>query len=249
MTTNLIAPERLSALLERLRAGLGGRAEADVLRRHHKEVTALPQDRPLCEYSFTVLDTELTGLSARRDEIVSIGAVKIEGMSITADSFYTLVAPRGEVPKVATIIHRITPEMLQDAPRLREVLPRLVSFLGPSLIVGHNIGLDMSFLSRASKDILGGKLRTPCIDTMRLARVYQEECWENYYDRFDCGVSFQLGDLSRSYRLPAFDQHNAFHDAMQTAYLFLYLVKKLRSGGIETLRDLYLAGRSWRWYL
>jgi DNA polymerase-3 subunit epsilon len=34
-------------------------------------------------------------------------------------------------------------------------------------------------------------------------------------------------------------------DALQTAYLFLFLAKKLQRGGIHTLRELYRD--SWRW--
>lgn len=222
---------------------------SELLRANHAHFEAFDQNRPLADYEFCVVDTELTGLSPASDEIVSIGAVRIRDLSITADSFYTLVAPRGPVPKVATMIHRITPGMLHDAPRLREVFPDFLRFCGGALVVGHNVGLDISFLDRAARDILGGKLRTPCIDTMRLAQVYQQELWENYYDQFDATVSYQLGHLCKNYGLPTFDQHNALYDAMQTAYLFLFLVKKLRSGGINTLRDLYMAGRSWRWYL
>ncbi|GAB6177061.1 hypothetical protein JCM16814_19520 [Desulfobaculum senezii] len=242
------AATRGRSLGERL-LRLVGLGASGPLAEHRSRYAGLDQDRPLTDYTFTVLDTELTGLSPRTDEIVSIGAVKVRDLSITADSFYSLVAPRGGVPKVSTMVHRITPEMLRGAPRLRQTFPRLMEFLGDSLLVGHNIGLDMSFLNRAARDILGGRLRIPCVDTMRLAQVYERECWENYYDQFDSRVSYQLGDLSASYGLPAFDQHNALYDAMQTAYLFLFLVKKLKSGGIETLRDVYLAGRSWRWYL
>ncbi|BBD09714.1 PolC-type DNA polymerase III [Desulfovibrio ferrophilus] len=222
--------------------------ENPVLRENAEYFSDFDQDRPLADYEFCVVDTELTGLSSRTDEIVSIGAVRIKNLSITANSYYSLVAPKGELPKLSTMIHRITPEMLKDAPRLRTIFPEFMNFCGHSLIVGHNIGLDMSFLNRAGTDILGGKLSTPCIDTMRLSQIYQQELWENYYDQFDGQVSYQLYDLSNRYGLPSFNQHNALYDAMQTAYLFLFLVKKLRSGGIKTLRDLYLAGRSWRWY-
>ena len=43
---------------------------------------------------------------------------------------------------------------------------------------------------------------------------------------------------------PKFKPHDALEDALQTAYLFLFLVKKMKSGGIRTLRDLYQAGRN-----
>ncbi len=221
-----------------------------MLTQYESMFTDFDQKRPLADYEFVVLDTELTGLSPRTDEVVSLGAVKIRNFQITADSFYTLVAPKAAIPKVSTLIHRITPDQVKDSPRLRQVLPKFLTFCGKALFVGHNVGLDMSFLNRSARDILGGKLQTPCLDTMRLAMVYEAELWETQaeYEKYNTSVSYQLGDLTDKYGLPSFNQHNALYDAMQTAYLFLYLVKKLHSGGIETLHDLYMAGRSWRWY-
>ena len=210
----------------------------------------LDQNKPLEEYQFVVLDTELTGLDPKRDEIVSIGAVRIRDLAISpAEQFYSLVEPRIPLPKKSTLIHRITPEQVKGRPRLRQVLPQLLDFIGTSFIVGHFVGLDISFLNRAGKDILGHKLVTPCLDTMRLAQVYQEALFESYYDRYQSHISYNLRDLSRHYGLPLFPQHNALHDALQTAYLFLFLVKKLKMFGVHTLRQLYMAGRSWKWYL
>lgn len=229
---------------------LTGRSEPHgLLKEAERYFKAFNQNKPLADYEFVVVDTELTGLSPRQDEIVSIGAVKIRNFMITADSYYTLIAPKIDIPKTSTLIHRITAEQVKNAPRLREELPKFLKFCGNALIVGHNIGMDMQFLNRAAPDILGGKLKTPCLDTMRLARIYEAEQWENYYDRYDASVSYQLGDLSNKYGLPDFGQHNSLYDAMQAAYLFLFLVKKLHSGEIRTLKDLYLAGRSWRWYM
>ena len=240
----------LETIARTFRGLTGAPPPSPMLTQYESMFTDFDQKRPLTDYEFVVLDTELTGLSPRSDEVVSIGAVKIRNFQITADSFYTLVAPRGTIPKVSTLIHRITPDQVKDAPRLRQMLPKFLSFCGKSLFVGHNVGLDMSFLNRSSRDILGGKLQTPCLDTMRLAMVYEAELWENQaeYEKYNTSVSYQLGDLTDRYGLPSFNQHNALYDAMQTAYLFLYLVKKLHSGGIETLHDLYMAGRSWRWY-
>lgn len=223
--------------------------ENDLLRDNERYFGSFKQTKKLMDCEFCVVDTELTGLSPRSDAIVSIGAVRIKHLSITAESFYTLVAPGRDIPKKSAVIHRITPEMLDSAPDIEEALPEFIRFCGKSLLVGHNIGLDMSFLNRAAKRVMGGKLRTPCLDTMRLAQIYQQELWENYYDRYNSHISYQLGDLSERYGLPNFNQHNALYDAMQTAYLFLYLVKKLNSGGVRTLKDLFEAGRSWRWYM
>jgi DNA polymerase-3 subunit epsilon len=97
-------------------------------------------------------------------------------------------------------------------------------------------------------DIYGGKMANPCLDTLRMAQIYRAEHWENYYDRYALNVSYSLSDLAEEWGLPRFPAHEALSDAMQTAYLFLYLIKKIRGGRLTTLGVLYRAGRNWRWH-
>ena len=218
------------------------------LKAHKKVFQGLDPTKPLSEFSFCVLDTELTGLR-RRHEIISIGAVRIEHLALKPlDRFYTEVCPKAWT-KTGTLIHRISPQQCQDAPTIGEVLPGLIAYLGTSLLIGHNIALDLQFLQKACKKHLGHPLVHPCIDTLRLARVYEESRWESYYDRFTLRVSYQLQELAQAYGLPCFPAHNAASDALQTAYLFVYLVHKLReTHPLVTLEDLYRCGRGWRWY-
>lgn len=221
-----------------------------LLEQNYMRFVGFDQDRPIEEYSFVVLDTELTGLRPARDDIVSIGAVRVAGLRITpADTFHAVVRPQADMRKDATLIHRITPQAVADKPDLAEVLPRLLAFCGDSLVVGHNVGLDMAFLNRASRRLLGGALATPCVDTLRLAQTWEQERWENSFDSFQPSISYTLRDLARRYGLPLFREHDALEDALQTAYLFVYLVRKMRGGSVRTLKDLFMAGRSWRWYL
>ena len=49
--------------------------------------------------------------------------------------------------------------------------------------------------------------------------------------------------VMKAFKLPKFKSPDALEDALQTAYLFLYLLKKFHQGGIATLKDLYQAGR------
>jgi DNA polymerase-3 subunit epsilon len=81
---------------------------------------------------------------------------------------------------------------------------------------------------------------------MRLDQAYTKTCWENYHDQFNLRVSFNLADLSNAYGLPAFSQHDALQDSLQTAYLFIYLAKKMEVQGLITLKDLFNAGQSWK---
>lgn len=224
------------------------RKEHPLLKANREYFKSFSQDKPLEDYEFVVVDTELTGMNQRRDEIVSIGAVRIQNMRIDLQNcFYTCLRPEQDLPKDSTLIHRITPCDTEDAPTLDDVLPEFVRYCGQALLVGHNVGLDIGFLNKALRKHLGGILRNPCLDTMRLAMPYKKTRWENYYDNEDFRVSFTLVDLSKEYGLPLFGEHNALQDAIQTAYLFLFFVHKLHGGNIKTLRDLYMAGRSRQW--
>jgi DNA polymerase-3 subunit epsilon len=221
-----------------------GAAAKALLTDHNGAFKRFDQDRLLTDYDFVVFDTELTGLSRRQDEIVAIGAVRIRGLRIIAgEVMHSHIRPANISPTDGTLIHRITPEQLTTAPSAAEVMTSFLRFIGPSLLVGHYVGMDMHFVNRAARHVFGGKIKNPCLDTMLLAEVYTQACWEHYYDRFNLRTSYNLNDLSRRYNLPLFESHDALQDAFQTAYLFLYLVKHFQLLGCRTLRDLHRAGK------
>lgn len=202
------------------------------------------QSRPLAEYVFVVCDTELTGLNQRHDEIISIGAVKIVNLQIELDeTFHQYIRPRRMAHTDSTLVHRITPEQLRSMPSVEEVLPEFIQFCGNGLIVGHHVTLDMNFLNRAAREVLGGSLSNPSIDTMRLAMGFKEAQFMDQYGHGKLSTSYKLEDLGREFGLPEFKPHDALDDALQSAYLFLFLVKKMKQGKIHTLKDLYQAGR------
>jgi DNA polymerase-3 subunit epsilon len=204
--------------------------------------------RPLQEYNFVVFDMELTGMKRKKDEIISIGAVKIKNLQIDlGETFHYYVRPQKLDPTEATLVHRITPEQLRKAPPLFEVMQKFVSFVGTDLLVGHYVGLDVGFLNRATEKLLNGTLVNPVIDTMRIAKGYKRVLLGFYHDRGDTSHKYNLKDLSSEFNLPIFEAHDALEDAMQTAYLFLFLIKKFKKGGLVSLRDLHHAGRSGAW--
>lgn len=199
----------------------------------------------MSEYTFVVFDTELTGLNRRRDHIISIGAVKIVNLRIELNQvFHQYIRPSNLVHTDSILIHRITPEQLRTMPAMEDVLPGFVEFCGDALLVGHYITLDMNFLNKAAREVLGGALSNPNVDTMRLAMGYKEALFMDRYGHSKMSTSYNLNDLSREFKLPEFKPHDALEDALQTAYLFLFLVKKMKQGKIRTLKDLYQAGRN-----
>ncbi|MFH0958359.1 MAG: 3'-5' exonuclease [Pseudomonadota bacterium] len=196
--------------------------------------------RPLQDYDFVVFDTELTGLEQRNDEIVSIGAVRVHNLRIAVgQTFFCYARPSKPLPKDSTLIHRITPDQIIGAQPLEYVLPDFVNFLHGAVIVGHFVSIDISFLNRATKSFMGGVIKNPFVDTMKMAQYYEDHRRRRFYEDAAPKLSFSLNDLSKKYGLPLFEKHDALEDAMQTAYLFLFLMKKFKSLGVSTLKDLF----------
>ena len=214
--------------------------------KNHSYFEEIDQNKPIEEYDYVVLDTELTGLNKKNDEIVSIGAVLIKNLQIMAGhTFYSLVKPEDVSVTEATLIHKITPQELMTAPVIEDVLPTLLDFCGRSFLVGHYIDLDTKFINKAAKKHFSATIKNPCLDTLRLAQIYSEKTWGRYHDQHTLHVSYNLTDLCKEYNLPLFSAHDALQDALQTAYLFLFLVKTLQKNGLKTLKDFFKAGQSW----
>lgn len=233
-----------------LRQRLGGRFSPrpvhPVLAAHRAAQAGRDVRAVLDDLQFVSLDTELTGFDPRRDVVVSIAAVRLRGLSIMAGETYaTLVRPDRDVPRASSLIHRLTAAELEQAPTMAEALAGLLDFIGPAVIIGHHVDLDMAFLNAAAKSAFGSELAAPCIDTLRLGMAYEEKrlTLEGGGDLEQAG--FNLPALCRRYGLPAFAAHDARHDALAAAYLFLYLAKKLGRGRPMPLAGLWRAGRLW----
>ena len=101
---------------------------------------------------YVVLDFETTGMTAGINKIIEIGAVKAE-KGVVTDVFSTLVDPEQIIPGfIRTKVH-ITDSMVKGQPKIEEVLPKFMAFLGNLPIVAHNAPFDMSFLIRNAKQL------------------------------------------------------------------------------------------------
>jgi DNA polymerase-3 subunit epsilon len=189
---------------------------------------------PLDELTFTVLDTETTGLDpAGGDRIVSLGAVRVvNGRVLRQETFERLVDPRRLVPAASTAIHGLTDAMLAGAPRIEEVLPDLVRFAEDTVLVGHDIGFDLRFLDAAARSA-GVDLAQPVLDTLLLDTTL-------YPAQSDHTLEAIAGRLGVS----VVGRHTALGDALVTAEVLVGLLGPLREAGIRTLDDALAASRT-----
>ncbi|MFB6097840.1 MAG: DEDD exonuclease domain-containing protein, partial [Salinibacter sp.] len=119
--------------------------------------------------TFVVTDLETTGTAPGTDRILEIGAVEVQDGEV-GDRFQQLVNPEQTVPDRITKLTGITTGMVFEAPPVREVLPRYLDFLGDSILVGHNLSFDQSFLDAALDRKGGDPLNNETLCTLRLAR-------------------------------------------------------------------------------
>ncbi|WP_201495776.1 exonuclease domain-containing protein [Rubrivivax sp. A210] len=192
----------------------------------------------LAELSYTVFDTETTGLQpSQGDEIIQIGATRIvAGKLRRQESFEQLVDPQRSVPEAGVAIHGIQPEMLRGQPPITTVLPAFHAFAHDTVLVAHNAAFDMRFL-QLKEDSTGIKFDQPVLDTLLLSAVIHPN-----------QESHRLEAIAERLGVTVLGRHTALGDAMVTAEVFLKMVPLLRQIGITTLgqaldasRETYLA--------
>lgn len=184
-------------------------------------------DKDLEELSYTVFDTETTGMNPKAgDEIVSISAVRIvNGRLQLQEIFNQLVNPQRPIPFESIRIHGIRPEMVEGQPIITEVLPIFQKFAQGTVLLGHNAFFDMQFLNR-KKDLAQVKLDNTVLDTALLSALVMPQ----HKDQSLEAVAKMLG-----VRIHA--RHTSLGDAMTAAEIFLALLPLLKHKGLKSLRQ------------
>jgi DNA polymerase III subunit epsilon len=197
---------------------------------------------PLRDIPYVILDTELTGLDRKRDSIVSVGALKMLGGRIEVGrTFYQLVNPRSEMKPETVVIHGITPSEVSEKPVIDKVLSTLLDFCGMDVLVGHYLSIDLHFINREMKRVLGGTLENPAIDTLTLVDWLRWNTPNHGEDVFK-PESYQLYEIAKSLGVPVQGAHNALRDAFMTAQVFQRLLPRLERCGVDTLGELLRVG-------
>ena len=136
---------------------------------------------------YCVLDLETTGISHITEKITEIGIIKIKnGKEI--GTFETFVNPEKHIPEKVQEITHITDEMVANAPKIEEILPKMIEFIGDSVVVTHNTDFDVTWL-KYNYEKYGYKWENTYIDTLRLAKAMYPE-----FSRYKLGfIADKLG--------------------------------------------------------
>ena len=190
-----------------------------------KDENSALDDQLLSDLTYTVFDTETTGLNpSNGDTILQIGATRIvNGRLLRQESYEQLVDPGRTIPPEGIPIHGIRQDMVDGQPRIGAVLPVFHAFAQDTVLVAHNAAFDMKFL-QMQEEATGVVFRQPVLDTLLLSAVVHPN-----------QESHAIEAIAERLNIAVTGRHTALGDALVTAEIWLRLVPMLAEQGVLTL--------------
>ena len=183
-----------------------------------------PKGQILEDATYCVLDLETTGISITTEKITEVGIMKVKNGEVI-DEFEIFVNPEKPIPQRVVEVTNITDEMVKDAETIDKVFPKILDFVGDSIIVAHNASFDVGFLKHNAK-LLGYEFNNTYIDTLPLAK-----------DLFPDLKKYKLGKIADSLGIEVDVAHRALADVDTTVKVFNVMLKKLKNKGINTVNE------------
>lgn len=180
----------------------------------------------LDDLTYVIVDLETTGLDPSSDEIIEIGAIKVQGREVK-DIFNKLVKPEKVVPDNIVGITGITAEMLDNELPVKPVLSQFSSFIGNSTLIAHNSDFDVSFLRVNFKKWLNADINNPVVCTLLIARDILPNL-ENH----------KLHTVAKYFGIEVANRHRAIGDAEITYQIWLKFIDKLKGRNIISKKDI-----------
>lgn len=161
-----------------------------------------------------VLDVETTGLDHTKEKIIEFAGIKMVNGQII-EEFETLINPEQHIRYSSINIHGITEDMVADAPKTAEIMPKIFEFIGDAPIVAHNAIFDYNFLNQASISLYGKEFTNNYYDSQQM---FREVCPEEKSHGLDALIKrFNIEEQGQ--------KHRAMADAKGLALAYPYLEK------------------------
>lgn len=197
--------------------------------------TPLPDlNKPLEEHHFIALDFETTGLNFERDNILSLGCVRLTTESIDFSSSLEIYINNGHLINAQSAkINGITKQIADKGVELSHAFDHLLEEMRGKIVLAHNASIEKAFINNYAKQVY--QLDDfPCyfLDTLALEKRF------SFSARAKQHTSYQLNDLRRHYNLPDYIEHSAASDAAACAELFMVQYKKFKLNNGKPIKKL-----------
>ncbi len=168
------------------------------------------------------IDFETTGLSPLTDEIIEIGAVKLNPKNEKLELFQTLIKPEKSIPQVVIDIHGITDDHVKDAPSLKEALPKFLSFIDGKILVAHNAQFDAGFFLHSLQKAEIKPPNSEVFCTLKMSKKILKN-----------QRSFNLASLADKFNISLTNHHRALDDAFACLDVLSGILHELTKSNIS----------------
>ena len=184
-------------------------------------------ETPAGELRLLALDLETTGLDPRRDQVLSVGFVPIDGRRIVLSGATQLhVRPTtGAGVGQSARIHGLTDDMLATGCAAREALDVVLTALTGRVLLAHYAVVETGFLGVLARAAYGREVPMRVIDTLEIGRSMLPPERRAQPPR----NALRLWKLRQRFGLPAYAAHDAFLDALASAELYLAQLAEIES--------------------
>lgn len=163
------------------------------------------------------LDFETTGLSAEKDQILSLGYVEMHNKRIKlATAKHQIIMCEQQLSPNNVIIHQIMDQEARTGIPLNVAVEQLLKALAGKVMLVHYAKIEQSFLAQACLQLYGFSPVYPIIDTLVVAKRRLDK----HLTAYDPS-ELRLANLRNGYHFPGHYAHNALNDAIATGELFL----------------------------
>jgi DNA polymerase-3 subunit epsilon len=218
--------------VERRRARAAARASGPLAEFYR--VPVQPRETPASQLRLLALDVETTGLDPRRDTVLSVGWVPVDGDAITlAGAGHLVLAADAEVGQSA-VFHGITDDQVAAGTPVADALTKVLAALSGRVMLAHFATIETRFLSRLCEQLYGAPLVTPVVDTL----VLHDRFINRGFDDEARAGELRLWTARTRYGLPRYPAHSALTDALACAELYLGHVAEVSLERPQTLATL-----------
>jgi DNA polymerase-3 subunit epsilon len=187
------------------------------------------QEQKIKAIRFVVFDTETTGLNIKKDKILSIGCIAIEGLKIKVSDQLEVYLEQEHFNIETVKIHGLLREGKLTKIKESEAIQQFLNYTNNAVLVAHHAAFDVAMVNNVLKRLNLPKLKNRVLDT---GHIFQKT-------NIDASKAhFSLDELANRFKIPLHDRHTASGDAYITALLFMKLLYKLNTGSKLTLKDL-----------
>ena len=179
----------------------------------------IPEIENKVKHKGIVIDTETTGLNPKKDELLQVSIIDIDG-NVLFNSYFK---PKATSWTSAERVNGISPEMVENAPKISEKIKEINEIVYNSeTIIGYNTDFDLSFLYYNGLIL---SENTKFIDVMtRFAEIYGE--WSDYFGDYKWQQLITAADYyNYDWNSHLENAHNSLADCYATLYIYQQIQK------------------------